>query len=61
MRYRDALALGATRPLPEIYAAAGASLVFDAQPMAELVALVESRLAELREGVASGGPVGVAR
>jgi oligoendopeptidase F len=29
-RYRAALALGGTRPLPEIYAAAGARLVFDA-------------------------------
>ena len=28
--YRDALALGGTRPLPDIYAAAGARLAFDA-------------------------------
>lgn len=38
--YRNALALGATRPLPEIYAAAGAELIFDESRMQELVALV---------------------
>ena len=38
--YRNALALGATEPLPEIYAAAGAQLVFDEARMEELVALV---------------------
>jgi oligoendopeptidase F len=42
--YREALALGATRPLPELFAAAGARLVFDADSMGELVALVEERL-----------------
>jgi oligoendopeptidase F len=47
-RYKAALALGATRPLPEIYAAAGARLVFDVEPMRELVALVEARIGELR-------------
>ena len=47
-RYKAALALGGTRPLPEIYRAAGAELVFDAEPMAELVALVEARIEELR-------------
>jgi oligoendopeptidase F len=47
-RYKDALALGGTRPLPEIYRAAGAELVFDAEPMAELVALVENKIEELR-------------
>jgi oligoendopeptidase F len=48
-RYKEALALGGTRPLPEIYRAAGARLVFDAATMGELVALVERRMAELRE------------
>ena len=43
--YRRALALGATVPLPEIYRAAGARLVFDREGMAELVALVEDRVA----------------
>jgi oligoendopeptidase F len=47
-RYRQALALGGTRPLPQIYAAAGAALVFDAKRMGELVSLVEERIKELR-------------
>jgi oligoendopeptidase F len=47
-RYRDALALGGTRPLPEIYRAAGARLVFDVDAMRELVGLVERRIDELR-------------
>jgi oligoendopeptidase F len=47
-RYKAALALGGTRSLPEIYATAGASLVFDAGDMAPLVAEVERRIAELR-------------
>ena len=45
--YREALALGATRPLPELLATAGAALVFDAESMAALVALVEEQIAEL--------------
>jgi oligoendopeptidase F len=47
-RYKSALALGATRTLPEIYAAAGAALVFDAEPMRALVEAVERRMDELR-------------
>jgi oligoendopeptidase F len=50
-RYREALRLGGTESLPAIYAAAGASLVFDAEPMRELVTLVEHRLAELRRAI----------
>jgi oligoendopeptidase F len=46
--YRRALALGGSRPLPELYAAAGARLVFDVDGMAELVGLVEEELAALR-------------
>jgi oligoendopeptidase F len=38
--YREALSLGATRSLPEIYAAAGAELTFDEDRMEQLVALV---------------------
>ncbi len=45
--YRNALSLGATRPLPELFEAAGAKLVFDADTMGELVSLVENQLAEL--------------
>lgn len=51
-RYKAALALGGTRSLPEIYRAAGARLIFDEAGMAELVALVEQRLAALRSGTA---------
>ena len=49
--YRDFLALGATRPLPELYRTAGARLVFDPAGMAELVQLVEEQTARLREGL----------
>lgn len=45
--YRNSLALGATASLPDLYAAAGAKLVFDSETMGELVSLVESRIAEL--------------
>jgi oligoendopeptidase F len=46
-KYREALALGATRPLPELYGAAGARLIFDAEGMRELVELAEEELASL--------------
>jgi oligoendopeptidase F len=49
-QYREALALGGTATLPEIYRAAGARLVFDAETMGELVTLVERRLTDLRTG-----------
>lgn len=49
-RYKRALALGGTRGLPDIYAAAGARLVFDEAGMRELVTLVEQRLDALRQG-----------
>jgi oligoendopeptidase F len=45
--YRNALALGATEPLPKLFEAAGARLVFDAEGMGELVGLVEEELARL--------------
>jgi oligoendopeptidase F len=48
--YKRFLELGGTRPLPELYAAAGAKLVFDADTMAELVAFVEERIVALRAG-----------
>ncbi|MGH7534178.1 MAG: M3 family metallopeptidase, partial [Gemmatimonadales bacterium] len=47
-RYREALALGAVRGLPEIYRAAGASLSFDAATIGELVSLVEEHIERLR-------------
>jgi oligoendopeptidase F len=48
--YRRALALGGTRPLPELFGAAGAKLVFDAQTMGQLVGLVEEELNTLESG-----------
>ncbi len=46
-KYREALALGATRPLPELYRAAGARLIFDGEGMRELIDLAEEELASL--------------
>jgi len=45
--YRSALALGDTRPLPELFAAAGAKFAFDAGTLSELVDLSEKRIHEL--------------
>ncbi len=42
--YRSALVLGATRPLPELFKAAGARFSFEVALMGELVALVERHL-----------------
>jgi oligoendopeptidase F len=42
--YRSALALGYTRPLPELFAAAGARFAFDRPLLAELMALIRSHL-----------------
>lgn len=53
-RYKAALSLGGTRPLPDIYAAAGARLVFDTGSMAGLVAVVEERLDALRNDPVPG-------
>jgi oligoendopeptidase F len=46
-QYREALALGATKPLPELFKAAGARLIFDSSGMRELISLVEEELAKL--------------
>ncbi len=43
-QYRQALAVGATSSLPDMYRLAGAELVFDAGAMAELVDLVETEI-----------------
>ncbi len=48
--YKRFLALGGTRPLPELYAEAGVKLVFDAATMAELVEFAEERIEALRAG-----------
>ena len=45
--YRQALALGNTRPLPDLFAAAGARFSFDKETVGELVDLVETQLAAL--------------
>jgi oligoendopeptidase F len=44
--YRQALALGGTKSLPELYRTAGAKFAFDADTMAEVVGLIESVLPE---------------
>jgi oligoendopeptidase F len=46
-KYREALALGATKPLPELYRAAGARMIFDSEGMRELIDLAEEELASL--------------
>jgi oligoendopeptidase F len=43
-RYCEALALGATRRLPELYRTAGAELTFDVSLMGDLVRLVEQEI-----------------
>ena len=47
--YRGALALGATKPLPELFKAAGARLMFDSEGMRELISVVEEELAKLHD------------
>ncbi|HYN88377.1 MAG TPA: M3 family oligoendopeptidase [Ardenticatenaceae bacterium] len=50
-RYRHALSLGGTVPLPELYAAAGARFAFDAGTLQSAVTLVEETIAELEDGL----------
>lgn len=45
--YRKALALGATVPLPELFAAAGAKFAFDAKTLSEAVDLMEEVIREM--------------
>lgn len=49
--YREALSIGATQSLPQIYAAAGARLIFDTESMAELVTLVEEQIDAEEQGI----------
>jgi oligoendopeptidase F len=42
--YRKALALGGTKTLPELYAAAGAKFAFDAETLGAVVRLIEEKL-----------------
>lgn len=46
--YRAALALGGSKPLPELFGRAGARLIFDAEGMAELVTLMQNEIETLR-------------
>lgn len=48
--YRAALALGGSRPLPELFGRAGARLIFDAAGMSELVDLMHRELRTLKDG-----------
>jgi oligoendopeptidase F len=52
-RYREALALGAVRSLPEMYRAAGARLTFDPALIGELVQLVEEQIDRIRSQLPS--------
>lgn len=47
--YRSALALGGTRPLPDLFAAAGAKFAFDAPTMRGLVDLIETTINRLKQ------------
>jgi oligoendopeptidase F len=46
--YRHALSLGATKPLPELYAAANVKFAFDADTLREAVELIESHIEQLK-------------
>ncbi|MCI0407052.1 MAG: M3 family oligoendopeptidase [Acidobacteria bacterium] len=43
-KYRSALSLGSTKPLPELFAAAGVRFTFETETLRDLVALVERHL-----------------
>ncbi len=47
--YRQALSLGGTRPLPELFEAAGAKLAFDVDTLNHAVNLMESQINKLEE------------
>lgn len=47
--YRRALALGGTRPLPQLYEAAGARLAFDEKTLNEAVTLMETTILDLEK------------
>jgi oligoendopeptidase F len=48
-RYREALALGGSQPLPKLWAAAGLNFDFSAATLTPLIELVQSELAKLAE------------
>jgi oligoendopeptidase F len=47
--YRRFMALGATRPLPELYREAGVELTFDRKVIGELIAMLEEEMNTLRD------------
>lgn len=47
--YRHGLSLGNTKPLPELFAAAGAKLAFDADTLGSMVSLIESEIDRLEK------------
>jgi oligoendopeptidase F len=49
-RYRSALALGGSRPLPQLFSAAGARLAFDEETMAQLAGALGEELARVPYG-----------
>lgn len=49
--YRRFMALGATRSLPELYAAAGATLSFDVTMLRDLVAMIEEEMGVLGDAL----------
>ena len=49
--YRQALSLGGTRPLTELFQAAGAKLAFDAKTLGKAVNLMEKTIAELEQQI----------
>jgi oligoendopeptidase F len=51
-RYRQALALGATAPLPQLFETAGAKLAFDAVTLKDAVDSMEKKIAELDDWMA---------
>ncbi|HET8843014.1 MAG TPA: M3 family metallopeptidase, partial [Ktedonobacteraceae bacterium] len=50
-QYRQALSFGATRPLPELYRAAGAQFAFDVTILQEIVHLMTSKIKELEQEI----------
>jgi len=50
-QYREALALGATRPLPELYAAAGASFVFDDAVLQRVARRISETVGQLEQSL----------
>lgn len=50
-QYREALALGGTAPLPELFATAGARFAFDTKTVGEVVSFLEEKIQALQESI----------